>query len=478
MTSLLLQELLKSVAILSALLLLGAFLRAKIPFFRKLLLPASVIGGFIGLLLGPQVLGGNAILSFPEEYINTWSLLPGILIVPIFAAVPLGMFMHQKKKEEGVFKKTLPKVLVSCGLFSAVGSVQMLLGFGFTLVAAKLVPSLNLYRTFGYELSQGFSGGHGTAGGVGNILEGMGLDYWATAQGVAITFATVGLIGGMLLGIYLINRASSKGQTAMLSKPGELPAITSYGFTSDIAAQPVMGRETTNSSSIETITVHLGLMLLDCGIAYWLLGLAKTYKIPGLSSIPVWFYGLLIMYGINYILIKCKLDWMIDTKVKARITGTMSDIAIIAAIASVPVKAVAAYVMPMIILSIVGFIFTYFCCFPLFRYCFGKDDYPFERAIMSWGVNTGVMINGMMLLKICDPDYDTPVLNDFSMGFSLMSIISIFTSPITYGLIASGSTFANFAFAGVTCTGYFIMAFVGRAMIRKMNKSPVQDTSV
>lgn len=213
MTSLLLQELLKSVAILSALLLLGAFLRAKIPFFRKLLLPASVIGGFIGLLLGPQVLGGNAILSFPEEYINTWSLLPGILIVPIFAAVPLGMFMHQKKKEEGVFKKTLPKVLVSCGLFSAVGSVQMLLGFGFTLVAAKLVPSLNLYRTFGYELSQGFSGGHGTAGGVGNILEGMGLDYWATAQGVAITFATVGLIGGMLLGIYLINRASSKGQT-------------------------------------------------------------------------------------------------------------------------------------------------------------------------------------------------------------------------------------------------------------------------
>lgn len=477
MTSALLQGLLQGLAILSALLLVGAFLRAKVPLFRKLLLPASVIGGFIGLLLGPQVLGTNAILAFPEEFINTWSLLPGILIVPIFAAVPLGMFMHQKKKESGVFKKTLPKVLVSCGLFSAAGGVQTMIGFGFTLIAAKLMPSLNLYRTFGYELSQGFSGGHGTAGGVGNILEGLGLDYWATAQGVAITFATVGLIGGMLIGIYLINRAAAKGQTAMLSKPGELPPLTAYGFTKDISAQPNMGRETTNSSSIETITVHLAIMLVDCGLAYWLLGLAKTYKVPGLSSIPVWFYGLLIMYGINFIMIKLKLDWMIDTKVKARITGTMSDIAIVAAIASVPVKAVAAYVGPMIILSVLGFIFTYLVCFPLFRFCFGKDDFPFERAIMSWGVNTGVMINGMMLLKICDPDYDTPVLNDFSMGFSLMSIIMIFTSPITYGLIATGSTFANFAFGTINCIGYFIMALVGRAMLKKMNKSELQVTT-
>ena len=30
----------------------------------------------------------------------------------------------------------------------------------------------------------------------------------------------------------------------------------------------------------------------------------------------------------------------------------------------------------------------------------------------------------MMLLKICDPDYQTPALAEFSMGFALMSIIS------------------------------------------------------
>ena len=53
MTSSLFTELLKAVAILGVFLLIGAFLRAKAPFFRKLLLPASVIGGFLALIVGP-----------------------------------------------------------------------------------------------------------------------------------------------------------------------------------------------------------------------------------------------------------------------------------------------------------------------------------------------------------------------------------------------------------------------------------------
>ena len=88
LTSSLLTELLCSLSIIGGLLLLGTFLRAKVKLFQKLFLPASVIGGFIGLLLGPMILGDYAILRVPETYINDWSLLPGTLIVPIFAAVP------------------------------------------------------------------------------------------------------------------------------------------------------------------------------------------------------------------------------------------------------------------------------------------------------------------------------------------------------------------------------------------------------
>ena len=463
MTSALLQELLKQFALLGVFLMIGMFLRAKIPFFRKMLLPASVIGGFLALIIGPNVFADSPFIS--ADYVSVWSIIPGVLIVPIFAAVPLGKGMHEKKKNS--LKQNLPRVMISCGLFAGCSGIQQLVGFGFTFLALKFMPSLNLYRIFGVELSQGYSGGHGTAAGLGSILQGYGLDFWEVSQGVATTFATIGLVGGMLFGIYFINRASRTGETKILKKPGELPMDTQKGFSTNVDSQPMMGRETTHSSSIETMTVHLALILGDSALAYFLLAKAKEYNVFGLSSIPVWFYALLLMYAVNYILKLLKLEWMIDVRVKSRITGCMSDFAICAAIASMPIKAVAAYVGPIVILSIIGFIVTYVFCFTMHRWCFGKKDYPFERAIISWGVNTGVMINGMMLLKICDPEYDSPALNDFSMGFAMMSIISIFTSPVFYNLIESGTNTQLLLYAAAITAGYTCLFLAGRFMLKK-----------
>ena len=47
--------LLKTMALVGTLLLIGTFLRAKVSLFQNLFLPACVIGGIIGLILGPIV---------------------------------------------------------------------------------------------------------------------------------------------------------------------------------------------------------------------------------------------------------------------------------------------------------------------------------------------------------------------------------------------------------------------------------------
>ena len=467
MTTALLQNLISYLGLAACLLFVGMFLRAKVPVFRKLLLPASVIGGFVGLLLGPQVLGDNAILKFSEECVTTWSLLPGVLILPIFASVPLGDGMNEPPKPKGEFKRNLPKVLASLGCFGSSAFLQSMVGFGMAFLFVTFMPGIGLYKNFGYELAAGFSGGHGTAGAIGGLLQQFGVEHWEVAQGMATTCATIGLIGGMIGGILLINYYCRKGETRMLDKPSELPAATVFGFTKNVDEQPNMGRETTNNSSIESITVHLGIILIDCLLSYFLLGLAKKYSIPGFSVIPVWFYGLALMYGINYLLRKFKLDWMIDKKVKSRIVGAISDFAIVCAVASMNVKAVAAYIIPIIVCSILGFLVTFFCCFTMHKFCFGKNDYYVERAIMSWGVNTGVMINGMMLLKICDPGYDSPTLKDFSMGFAIFSISGVIWQPIMYSLIGTGTELSNFAFhtlLGAICVA---LALIGRSMLRK-----------
>lgn len=461
MSSAVLQEMLIATAAVGVFLFIGAFLRAKVPIFRRWMLPASVIGGTIGLLVGPGIWGSGAPLPFPEDWMTFWAALPVVLIVPVFAAAPLGMFMDPSRKQRR-FREMLPVVLLMTGIFSLGGSIQYITGFGVNLAITAVSPGTGLYRTFGYELGQGFSGGHGMATALGSILQDFGLPWWQTAQGVALTTATIGLVGGMLFGIFFINRAMKRGQTRYLGRKGEVPRDLQQGYTKEIDKQKSLGRETAFSSAIETITIHLGILLLASALAYLLHRQMRVW-VPDLY-LPVWFYALLIMYIINFVLLKMKMNWMIDTKVKSRITGSLSDFAITAALMTLPIKAVSQFFVPMLIMCAVGFAGTYFVMVPLFRKAF-KDDFAFERAIMAWGVNTGVMITGMTLLRICDPGYESPVLSDFSMGFALMSIFSLVISPIDYNFVAKGSTAANFFwnigvftfYAAVASLGYFLL---------------------
>lgn len=51
------QTVLYDLGYLSFLLLLGVFLRKKVKFLQNIYIPASLLGGFCGLILGPQILG-------------------------------------------------------------------------------------------------------------------------------------------------------------------------------------------------------------------------------------------------------------------------------------------------------------------------------------------------------------------------------------------------------------------------------------
>lgn len=449
MTSAIFTELLKSLSFLSSLLLLGMLLRAKVKLFQNLFLPASVIGGFVGLLIVQ-----TNIIPIPIDWVKTYSILPGVFIIPIFAAIPLGMSFGGKNQAPFF----MPNILISFGIFMGASMAQSTVGYATNIFFSYVKPETELYRTFGYELSAGFAGGHGLAAATGKLLEGFGMPYWNISQGVAMTTATVGLIGGMVFGIIFINIALRNKKTALLKEASEIPDDMKRGFSKDIEKQTSLGRETFMSSSIETIAFHLAIIFAVCGVAYVVLNAINKTNITGLKVLPVWTYSMIIMFIVNFVIKKMNLDWMVDFRVKARITGAMSDFAIVSAITSLPLNAVLEYTFPLTVMMTLGFIVTYFIIFKFSKLCF--KDYVFERSIISWGAATGVLITGMTLLRICDSEYDTPALKDFSLGFSLMLVSSLLIVPVLNSILATGSTIDNMVAAIVATLIYLSIAFL------------------
>ncbi|MBU2510140.1 glutamate:sodium symporter [bacterium] len=463
MTSVLFTQLLQEFAILGGLLLLGVLLRAKIKLLQNLFLPAAVIGGFIGLILGPIVMKSFAILPIPEEFISDFALIPGVLILPIIASIPLGLGMERpgeilEKSKGGIFPMFLLGTACAFGLFA--------LGFGTKIVFARLMPELEIYPAFGMELSLGFFGGHGTAGLIGNILQKLQMPYWEVAQGVAVTSATVGIVGGILIGMILINTAARKNRISNLTDPSALPEETRKGYQTDVGKQEMTCRETTHTSSIDSLAFHVAIVFGVCGLSYVLVGFLKTHKVPLLSNIAEWAYAIAIMLIVNLIIKKLNLSFLIDPRIKTKFTSFLVDFSIVAAIASLPVEAVLKYVVPMVVMFIAGFILVYVIIMLLGNIFF--EDYKFERAIALFGQSTGVIMTGILLLRICDPDMKTPVLKDFSISYALSTMLCYaMLLPVIKLLPNSGAIF--FLTFGVAAVLLIVAVINKKVLNRRVN---------
>lgn len=432
---------------LSSLLILGVILKSKFKILQELFIPASVIGGTVGLLISPEILGKISNFSTPIAWSKDISLLPSLLIVPVIASIPLGMNFKIKNS-----RGEARDILITGFILFIVTFLQLSLGYLINLFSTYILNK-PLYSSFGAELNTGFAGGHGTAGMVGKVLQEMNLDYWATAQGIAVTTATFGLVGGILIGIFLINRACRKGETSLLKKPSDIPLELKQGYYTDISKQSSLGRETMLSSSIDTLAFHIAIVFSVCGLSYVILNFAKKYHIPILSSISIWAFAMVLMMIVWQVIKKLGLEWCIDSKVKSKVSALFTEFAVVSAIASLPIKAVFTYFLPIMIMVILGFITTWYCI-KFYCYRYFKNNYPFERAISMAGTSFGVFLTGILLLKICDSEFSSPVLGDYSLGFSLTALVG----PLM--IISSISLSVNYTpIFPILLNGFLIVVF-------------------
>ena len=389
-------------SMLSALLVLGKFLRVRLPILQRLYLPSSVIGGLIGL--GAFTALGDIM---PGEWLDAMRKMPGFLINVIFATLFLGRAAPSFGR---LVRVAFPQLCL--GQIIAWGQYAV----GLALAGFLLSPMFNLPQAFGNLIEMGFEGGHGTVGGMVDSLKAFN---WSDGVALGYTMATVGMVLGIVIGMMLVQWAYKKGLVKSVRsfddrRPYERKGLHLRG------ARPSAGLQTVYCDSVDSLAWHIAVVGLAVLAGFLMLkGLqicelhlfpnAKTRMFQGFPMFPLCMVGgVLLKLAVKAL----RQDMLVDRVQMERISGASLDFLVLAAVATIRLDVVLANLAPLAILATCGTAWTVgvvlFAGPRIFK------DAWFERSIAEFGQAMGVTATGLMLLRTVDPENKTPAAASFA----------------------------------------------------------------
>ena len=414
------------VSVLGILLLAGVVLRIKVPLFKKYFIPASLIAGIIGLILGQY---GLRVL--PPDMMASFSTLPGRLITIVFAPMLMGMTFPKPKEIAGMVGPQM--------VYGYMGDF-ILIGVPFLITALVLTPIWDVNAMFASIVEIGFAGGHGTAGGMADTFSEFN---WAAGGPLGLTSATIGLFLGIIGGMIIINYGVRRGYTSIIKSQAELTGDHKKDLIPR-SEQATASRVTVNKDVVEPMAFHLALISIAIFIGWIIL-----YVLKGLTGLKLPLFPMAMIGGliVQLVISRTRFADAVDVGSLQRIQGLALELLIVAAIATIKVPVVVAYALPLLIVSIgsLGALLFYF--FVLGPRIF-KHQW-FEHAIVNFGTLAGVTAVGLMLLRTVDPEMKSdagkafamraPFFSPFVGGGLLTSILPILA--VKYGSLALGLVF-------------------------------------
>lgn len=432
-------DVLMDIGWISLLLIIGILMRRFIPWFQKLLIPAPITAGLLGLLLGPNALG---IIQFSEHFGDYAT----ILIAAVFGALPFTMDFDAKVRQRArtMWSYSVGMYLAQWGFFALLGVILF-------------APLFNTPDWFGIMLPVGFVGGFGVAAAVGGALDSAGM---TEATSLGFTAAAVGMFSAIVGGVIFARWGSKKGHTNELPALDKLPEDMRTGIISLPGQRPSVGRATTSPSSIEPIALHVAALAVTLFLANILTNWVND-AFPALSF-PLFAMAFLVGLAGVGVLHLIKAPHYLDTKLMGSVSGASTDFLVAVGIASIVPAVVATYIVPLIILFVVGLAF----CLVLFFYVAPRvfEHGWFERAVFSWGWATASVATGIAVLKIVDPEQKSGTLEEFGMayvGFAPFEIAAAILAPIA---ILTGLVWL---FGGVALIGGLALLIPPMIMLKK-----------
>jgi ESS family glutamate:Na+ symporter len=394
-------------------LLIATFIRSKVRFFQKFLIPSALIAGFLLLpfynYAAPKVgMSGEGLGNLVFHLLNL-----------SFVAMSLrGMGM------KGAGKRIFSSAVVIISQYT----LQVIVGFGLTLVFIyTFLPTL--FPSFGFLMPLGFGLGPGQAFAIGKGWEALGFEGGGN---LGLVFAAMGYLWACFLGIALITIGRKRGWMS-----GELAAAVGgrrlhSGILASGVKRPVGSRLTTETEAIDTLSFNLALVLGVYLLAYLFLhfltfllsfaGAMGSQLASNLWGIAFIFAAIIAMF-VKRILRAFNVDHTVDNGTLTRVAGGCIDIMVTAAIASITIILLTRFWIPILTIAIMGGIVSTLTIFWTVSRLF--TDNRFSRAIMFYGNLTGTLSTGLALLRVVDPDFKTPVATDYMYGTGITFVLAI-----------------------------------------------------
>jgi ESS family glutamate:Na+ symporter len=423
--------------IISCALLAATALRKRVHFFQKYLIPNALTAGF---LLLPFYNYASPIIGLESEGL-------GNLVFHLLNISFIAMTLRTRRYRASG-KNIFSMVIVVLSQYS----LQSLVGLGITfLFIATIIP--NLFPSFGLLITLGFALGPGQAFAIGSGWESRG---FFGGGSVGLTFAAIGFLWACFIGMFLINSGMKRGWIG--EKEVFENHVSARSREKDTSSIPPGSGPTLNVGAIDQMTYNFAVVCAVYLLTYLLLkGITAVLSYTGTIGMDLaeHLWGIAFIFASLVAVVVKKLFYVfgiegsISNERLTRIAGLSVDFMVAASIGAISLVVVRHYWLPISVMALLGGIITVLSLLWLSSRLF--TDYVFQRTILIYGAMTGTLPTGLALLRVVDPEFETPASSDYMYT---VGIVFFFAIPFIFSM--------NFPIYGYTTgrTIYYWVTFL------------------
>ena len=406
---------------LGLLLVAGLLLRNRVKFFQRLLIPANLLGGVIGLFIAGNGLG----------WIDLTSDRLGIYVYHLLALLFIGLSLRSPKKQIGMSSVKTGILFISTYLVQGIIGLTITFGLIFTFMP-------DLFAGTGLLPPLAFGMNPGIAYTIGQNWELYGFESGGI---VGLTFSAAGFLAAYTTGILMVKKGVKNGEATYLEKD-TIPGVSDKTVKEIESDLSDAGRLTSSPGILESLSLHTGLIGGVYLLTYGFLVLAETGLIAagaGNEASTLWSFHF-VFAAITALAARKTIDtlggaYLIDDVTMTRLSNLFMDLMIAASIVAISFAVIAAYWIPLLIISLSVISATWWMLTRLCRSIF--SDFKLERTVAIYGNMTGTLQSGLLLLRILDGKMQSPVSYNLVYGSGLALLLGfplllLINAPVHY----------------------------------------------